>query len=85
MIIGVRKHNRKTNPNNTSLFPTHHSSCYMLTPTKRVDPAALSLSLFPSSSMFSEGLKSMRRLGWRHVLSPFFFVVKNDDELTTHD
>ena len=34
--------------------------------------------------MFTEELKSMRRLGWRHVL-PRSFVTKEDDELTTYD
>ena len=34
--------------------------------------------------MFTEELKSMRRLGWRHVLLPPF-VAKEDDELTTYD
>jgi len=34
--------------------------------------------------MFTEELKSMRRLGWRHVLLPPF-VAKEDDELTAYD
>ena len=34
--------------------------------------------------MFTEELKSMRRLGWRHVLPPSF-VAREDDELTAYD
>ena len=35
--------------------------------------------------MFAEELKSMRRLGWRHVLSLSVFPATNDDELTKRD
>ena len=35
--------------------------------------------------MFAEELKSMRRLGWRHVLLLSFFAATNDGELTKYD
>ena len=50
---------------NTSLFPTLVTHHLNRTPQPNFWP------LSPPSLMFAEELKSMRRLGWRHVLLPF--------------